>query len=126
MSAVKDAVAQGRLVRPYTMTGGRTGRELPPIALEALVSATPAGHRMKDQFRWEASRIIDLTRRETALVELAARLDVPIGVVRVVVSDLVKRGAVQITEPHDESVGEEDGLAYASLLKKVLDGIQSL
>jgi hypothetical protein len=117
---------QGRLVRPYTMTGGRTGRELPPIALEALVTSTPTGQRMRDQLRWEASRIIDLTRRGVALVELAARLDVPIGVVRVLVSDLAKRGAVALTEPRDAPVNEEDGLAYATLLKKVLDGIKSL
>lgn len=117
---------QGRLVRPYTMTGGRTGRELPLIALEALVTATPTGQRMREQLRWEASRIIDLTRRGMALVELAARLDVPIGVVRVLVSDLAKRGAVELTEPRVEPVGEEDGLAYATLLKKVLDGIKSL
>lgn len=118
--------AQGRLVRPYTMTGGRTGRELPSIALEALVVSTPTGQRMKDQFRWEAARIVDLTRRGVALVELAARLDVPIGVVRVLVSDLAKRGAVQLTEPRDEPVTQDDGLAYATLLKKVLDGIKSL
>lgn len=117
---------QGRLVRPYTMTGGRTGRELPLIALEALVTATPTGQRMRDQLRWEACRIIDLTRRGMALVELAARLDVPIGVVRVLVSDLVKRSAVELTEPREEPVDEEDGLAYATLLKKVLDGIKSL
>lgn len=117
---------RGRLVRPYTMTGGRTGRDLPPIALEALVNATPVGYRMKDQFRWEASRIIDLTRRGTALVELAARLDVPIGVARVVVADLVSRGAVSITEPRDVDSLDETGDEYATLLKKVLDGIKSL
>lgn len=116
----------GRLVRPYTITGGRTGREIPLIALEALVTATPTGQRMRDQLRWEASRIVDLTRRGVALVELAARLDVPIGVVRVLVSDLAKRGAVQITEPREEPVTDDDGLAYATLLKKVLDGIKSL
>lgn len=116
----------GRLVRPYTMKGGRTGRELPAIALEAIVVATPAGRGMKDQFRWEASRIIDLTRRGMALVELSARLDVPIGVTRVVVSDLVKRGAVEVSDPQAEPIADDDGLAYATLLKKVLDGIKSL
>ena len=46
---------------------------------------------------------------------------------RVVVSDLAKRGAVEVTEPqHQEPVSEDDGLAYAALLKKVLDGIKSL
>lgn len=108
------------------MTGGRTGRDLPPIALEAIVNATPMGYRMKDQFRWEASRIIDLTRRGTALVELAARLDVPIGVARVVVADLAQRGAVTITEPRDVEDMGDTGDEYAALLKKVLDGIKSL
>lgn len=117
--------AGGRLVRPYTMTGGRTGRDQPPIALEAIVIATPQGQKMRSQLRWEASHIIDLTRGGSALVELAARLDVPIGVVRVVVADLSKRGAVEITDPLDQEspdISEE----YANLLKKVLDGIQSL
>ena len=117
--------AGGRLVRPYTMTGGRTGKDLPPIALEAIVVATPHGQKMKNQLRWEASHIIDLTRGGSALVELAARLDVPIGVVRVVVADLAKREAVEITDPMDQEapdISEE----YANLLKKVLDGIQSL
>ena len=59
--------AGGRLVRPYTMTGGRTGKDLPPIALEAIVVATPQGQKMKSQLRWEASHIIDLTRGGSAL-----------------------------------------------------------
>ena len=125
MMAMDQERAEGRLVRPYTMTGGRTGKDLPPIALEAIVVATSRGQKMKGQLRWEASRIIDLTRGGSALVELAARLDVPIGVVRVVVADLAKREAVEITDPLDQEapdVSEE----YANLLKKVLDGIQSL
>lgn len=125
MMTMEGRVVEGRLIRPYTMTGGRTGGEFPPIALEAIVTATAHGRKLRDQFRWEASRIIDLTRRGMALVELAARLDVPIGVARVVVADLLKRGAVEVTEPRDTSV-EEAGVGYATLLQKVLDGIKSL
>jgi Protein of unknown function (DUF742) len=126
VSTVEERSGQGRLVRPYTMTGGRTGEDLPPIALEALVTATPVGYRMKEELRWEASRVIDLTRRGTALVELAARLDVPIGVARVVVADLSRRGAVSVTSPHESAPGGESDDEYATLLKKVLDGIKSL
>lgn len=117
---------EGRLIRPYTITGGRTGADSPPIALEALVKATALGAQIRHQFRWEAARVIDLARSDTALVELAARLDVPIGVARVVVADLTERGAVTIIEPRDGSAGDEPGNEYASLLKKVLDGIKSL
>ncbi len=123
--ATGDRVGGGRLVRPYTITGGRTGSDLPPLALEALVRATPLGERIKRQFRWEAARVIDLSRRETALVELSAHLDVPIGVTRVVVADLSSRGAVTVYEPRDLTA-PEDGDEYAVLLKRVLDGINSL
>lgn len=116
----------GRIVRPYTMTGGRTGVGLPMIALEALVAATPAGMRMRGHFRWEAAEIIAMSRRETAIIELAALLEVPIGVVRVLAADLRERGAVTITDPTSQSVPEADELAYTDLLEKVLDGIKAL
>ena len=117
---------QGRLIRPYTMTGGRTGADQPSIALEALVCATPAGLINKHQFRWEAARIIDLSRQEIAIVEIAARLEIPIGVVRVVVADLVRRGAVQISDPPSAAPASLEGYAYTTLLQKVLDGINRL
>jgi hypothetical protein len=120
------ANSEGRLIRPYTMTGGRTGADQPYIALEALVRATPTGFRNKHQFRWEAARIIDLSSKETAIVEIAARLDVPIGVVRVVVAVLAHRGAVQISDPPSDVPASLEGYTYTTLLQKVLDGIKSL
>jgi hypothetical protein len=116
----------GRLIRPYTMTGGRTGADIPLIALEALITATPAGLKARHQFRWEASEIISLTKREMAMVEVAARIDVPIGVARVVVADLAKKGAVLITDPPTGELTDLDGISYTTLLNKVLDGIRSL
>lgn len=116
----------GRIVRPYTMTGGRTGAEHGPvIALEALVSSTPTGLRMRRRLRWEYGEIVGICRQETAIIELAALLEVPIGVVRVLVSDLRQRGAVIITDPPSETTdGDTEG--YKDLLRKVLDGIQSI
>lgn len=117
--------AGGRIVRPYTITGGRTGGEGPVIALEALVSATIQGLRMRWQHRWESAEIIELCRREMAIVELSATLEVPVGVVRVLVADLRARGAVKVTDPPLESP-ERDVAEYTELLNKVLDGIKSL
>jgi hypothetical protein len=116
----------GRIVRPYTMTGGRTMTQSPPIALEALVAATPEGMRRRRQFRWEAAEIIRRSRRETAVVELAALLVVPVGVVRVLADDLRAAGAVTITDPPSALVDETGGEVYTDLLHKVLDGIKSL
>lgn len=116
----------GRLVRPYTMTGGRAGTETTPIALEALVAATPEGMRNRRRFKWESAEIVTRSRQETAVVELAALLDVPVGVVRVLADDLRSQGAVTITEPPSELATETDGEVYTDLLRKVLDGIKSL
>jgi hypothetical protein len=114
----------GRMVRPYTMTGGRSGVGEPQIALEALVAATPEGVRQRHSFKWESGEIINLSRRETAVIELAALLEVPIGVVRVLASDLREAGAVTITDPPSGAGGDAE--EYTDLLAKVLDGIKSL
>jgi len=116
----------GRIVRPYTMTGGRSGVGLPTIALEALVAVTPAGMRMRGRFRWEAAEIIAQSRKETAIVELAANLEVPVGVIRVLAADLRDQGAITITEPPTETVSDSSDNDYAELLHKVLDGIRAL
>jgi hypothetical protein len=113
------------MVRPYTMTGGRTGAGQPQLALEALVAVTPAGMRMRTRFRWEAAEIIAQTRSETAIVELASLLEVPVGVVRVLVADLQEQGAVNVTDPAMVPFADDDA-AYTDLLHKVLDGLNAL
>jgi hypothetical protein len=113
----------GRIVRPYTMTGGRTSVGERPIALEALVVATVEGVRNRHRYRWESAEIITLSRKETAVIELAALLDVPIGVVKVLTGDLVVQGAVTVTDPPAVTT---EGEGYTDLLNKVLDGIKSL
>jgi hypothetical protein len=125
-TGLSGAHPHGRFIRPYTMTGGRTGAEQPFIALEALVCATPDGSLNMRQFRWEAARIIELSTSDTAIVEIAARLDLPLGVVRVVVADLAHRGAVQISDPPSDDPSSLEGPTYTTLLQKVLDGIKSL
>ncbi|HXV72681.1 MAG TPA: DUF742 domain-containing protein [Acidimicrobiia bacterium] len=113
----------GRMVRPYTMTGGRTSVGERPIALEALVVATAEGVRNRHRYRWESAEIIILSRKEMAVIELAALLDVPIGVVKVLTGDLLEQGAVTVTDPPTAAT---EGEGYTDLLNKVLDGIKSL
>jgi hypothetical protein len=105
------------------MTGGRTSVGERPIALEALVVATVEGVRNRHRYRWESAEIITLSRKETAVIELAALLDVPIGVVKVLTGDLVVQGAVTVTDPPAVTT---EGEGYTDLLNKVLDGIKSL
>ena len=125
MTSNRATQTGGRMVRPYTMTGGRTGAGQPLLALEALVAVTPAGMRMRNRFRWEAAEIVAQTRSETAIVELAVLLQVPVGVVRVLVADLQEQGAVNVTHPVLEPFAD-DNAAYSELLHKVLDGLNAL
>jgi hypothetical protein len=55
----------------------------------------------------------------TALVEVAARLEIPIGVARVLVADLVRDGAVVVHVPQRSQ-------SFTSLLEKVLDGVRRI
>lgn len=114
-----DVDETGRLIRPYAMTGGRTGADGPEIHLESQVVSTPKGLEQNSERRWEAARVIDLAEHPVALVEIAARLEIPIGVARVIVADLVADGAVTIHVP-------DTGPSFTSLLERVLNGVRQL
>jgi hypothetical protein len=117
-----DHPQEGRFVRPYAITGGRTDVDL-QIDLETQIEATPSGLASRSRYRWEAAQLIEVCRRPTALVEIAATLSLPIGVVRVVVADLEKDGAVGVHRP---TVEDLEGASYTELLERVLEGIRSL
>lgn len=110
---------QGRFVRPYAITGGRTTTDGPVIELESQIVATDRGRANQGRYRWEAGEIIGICASPTALIEISAKLELPVGVARVVVSDLLREGAV-------EMLIEEEPPTYSELLEKVLDGIRSL
>ena len=110
----------GRLVRPYYMTGGRTRPAHDDLELETLVSTTSQG---------ETSSALSLERRSIALLcrdilsiaEISARLDLPLGVARVLVGDMAGEGLVTVHRP--ASVGDRPDLA---LLERVLYGLRTI
>lgn len=110
--------ATGRLIRPYAMTGGRTLADT-EISLEAQIQATTRASQHLGAYRWEAAKVVELVQSPMALIEIAARLQIPIGVARVLVADLVNDGAVMLHIP-------EKSQSFASLLERVLDGVRNL
>ena len=108
----------GRLIRPYAITGGRTGHET-DISLEAQIQASTRADDLAGAYRWEAARLIELVQQPMALIEIAARIEIPIGVARVLVADLVDDGAVVIHVPQTTQ-------SFTSLLERVLDGVRNL
>ncbi|MFK7918526.1 MAG: DUF742 domain-containing protein [Ilumatobacter sp.] len=115
-----DTRANGRLVRPYLMTGGRTAVD-EEIRLETQLQSTSHGLETGSH-RWESAQILKLAERPIALVEISARLDIPLGVTRVLVSDLIKSKAISAQRP----ITTMSHKSHASLLEKVLDGVRSL
>ncbi len=113
-----DPVGGARLIRPYAMTGGRTEAHS-DISLESQIQTSTRLDTDGKKYRWEAAKILKLAERPMALVELAARAEIPIGVARVVISDLVDEGAVHVQRTVAVT-------SYTSLLEKVLDGIRDL
>jgi hypothetical protein len=110
---------QYSLVRPYAMTGGRT-RPATRIAIEALVSTT-AGPSAYGALAPEQQRILHLCEDVKSVAEVSALLNMPLGVARVLVSDLAAVGLVAIHEPSAQGEAPD-----ASLLQRVLDGLRRL
>jgi hypothetical protein len=110
----------GRLVRPYYMTGGRTQPEHTDLEIEALVSTTALGERAP-RMSVEQRAIAALCRDILSIAEISARLDLPLGVIRVLVGDMADGGLVVLHRP--TNIGDRPDLA---LLQRVLYGLQGL
>ena len=114
-------VGPGRLVRPYALTGGRTRSNGEDLPFEALVVSTAEGIAKAAELSWEQRAIAELCRRPMAVVELGARLEVPLVTARVLVGDMCAEGLVDVHRP--EPKGERPDLL---LLERVLDGLKAL
>ncbi|HEY2700979.1 MAG TPA: DUF742 domain-containing protein [Pseudonocardiaceae bacterium] len=112
--------AAGPVVRPFAVTGGRTrsAQTLLDVATQVMIA-----HRLTDRIGLEPEHIaiLELCIRPQSVAELAAYVNLPLMVVKVLIGDLIERGDVvidspaRITEPPDRDI-----------LQAVLDGIRAL
>jgi uncharacterized protein DUF742 len=116
-----DAGSPRRLVPVYALTGGRTRTGGPQLPMESLVTVTERarwGHDLENEYR----TIVELARRPVSLVEIGAALTVPITVARVLVSDLVDGGFLDVHAPPPAFAG---GRPTAAVLTRLLDGLRA-
>ncbi len=112
----------GPVVRPYAMTRGRTGpaagTSLGMIDVVVAVAGAqpPAGVRMSPEHR----QILALCWEPVTVVDLASDIDLPVGVVRVLLGDLSQHGMIRILATPRGPVTNE------RLLRDVLDGLHAL
>ncbi|MEV6839469.1 DUF742 domain-containing protein [Streptomyces sp. NPDC051133] len=116
----------GPLVRPYAMTGGRTqpGPTGVRFDLIALVTLDPAAPAFDDDTALgpEHRTLLELCRTETqSVAELAADADLPVGVVRVLLGDLLELGRVTVSRPVPPAQ-----LPDERILREVIAGLRAL
>jgi hypothetical protein len=110
----------GRLVRPYAMTHGRTRPAKDTFDLICLVaSAGPSEAAFG--LEPEHVHILDLCQRPLSVAEISARLDLPVGVVRVLLDDLLERNSIVVRAPM--SVAR---MPSKRVLKAVINGLRAL
>jgi hypothetical protein len=116
MSNPDDRRSAGRgRVRPYAMTRGRTEPAHTDLELEALVATTSTGARTH-RLTVEQRAIAALCRDILSVAEISARLDLPLGVTRVLVCDMEDDGFVNVHRPSRETEHRPD----LALLERVL------
>ena len=112
--------AVGRLVRPYTVTGGRTQPRY-QLQVEALVTATVYEPRDLSVLAPECQAILQFCRDWRSVAEISAVLRLPLGVARILIADMGADGLVRIHQREDA-----EGRPDLNLLERVLSGLRKI
>lgn len=109
-------------VRPYALTAGRTQPAV-DLPLEAVVETLPYASR----FGWPAgdirTDILHLGGSRLSVAEIAAHLQRPLGMVRVVIGDLVVAGTLRVHTTLSENATLDE---RRSLMERTLRGLRAL
>ncbi|WP_253776645.1 DUF742 domain-containing protein [Goodfellowiella coeruleoviolacea] len=110
---------RSKRIRPYALTGGRT-RPRHELLMETLISVPNYDPNLSDSLMPESRTLYERARTRVSISELSALLSMPLGVVRVLVSDLAAQGAVYV---HPTAAAYQHD---PDVLKKILDGLSRL
>jgi len=116
-----DAEA-GPVVRPYALTQGRTRHAGEAFDLVATVLATHARITLPGGLGPEHFSVLQLAQAPTTVVDIASDVDLPLGVVRILLADLREFGLVTIQAPVPMKTRQVD----RNTLREVLHGLRGL
>jgi Protein of unknown function (DUF742) len=108
------------LVRPYTVTRGRTEPRY-QLEIEAMVAAAHYDARDLSLLSPECQAILQFCRDWQSVAEISAVLQMPLGVARILVADMAADGLVRIHQPNFAQGGPD-----VKLLERVLSGLRRL
>jgi DNA-binding transcriptional ArsR family regulator len=115
-----DAEA-GPVVRPYALTRGRTRHTGESFDLVATVLTTNARIADPSALAPEHVSVLRLARAPTTVADIASDVDLPLGVVRILLADLRELGLVAIRTP--VTMAER---VDKHTLREVLNGLRGL
>ncbi|MBT8227698.1 MAG: DUF742 domain-containing protein [Dactylosporangium sp.] len=107
----------GRFVPLYVLVNGRTCPRNTSLDLATQVIALPTDTRPLEP---EHREIIYQCESWMSIAEIAAHLDLPLAVAKVLVDILLERGYLAIGSPADKMIADR------GLLETILAGLQSL
>jgi hypothetical protein len=117
-----DYGLDSRVVPAYALTRGRTrslGQDLP---LEAVVATTEPGMLPQSSLQAERRTIVESCVRPISVAEIAAYLRIPVGLARVLVSDLASSGYLAVHLPRND---DGENRPDAAILERLLDGLRA-
>ncbi|WP_326646465.1 DUF742 domain-containing protein [Streptosporangium sp. NBC_01755] len=110
----------GPVVRPYAMTGGRT-RASSSLDLLSMAVATGTPISPGAYLGSEHRRLLKLVRRARPIVEIASDADLPVGVIKVLLGDLLDQGLILVRSPIPAA-----SVPPESLLRELISGLRAL
>ncbi|MGW5123187.1 DUF742 domain-containing protein [Streptomyces cyslabdanicus] len=113
--------AAGRLVRPFTLTGGRTRPSRADFTLITMVTTVDPPPERAVRPQPEHTRILRRCAEPVTVAELAVHLDLPVSVVVIMLCDLLEAGRIALHRPAPVSRTPD-----LDLLQKVRDGLGRL
>jgi hypothetical protein len=116
-----DLEDEAAMVRPYAWTRGRT-KANHELKLETLVSSTDPAPDAAPANQLEHRQVSALCRHPHSVAEVAAKLSVPLGVARVILSDMAELGLISI----HRTFADDDIAAHLGLMERVLSGLRRL
>lgn len=119
---VDELSGSAAIVRPYAWTRGRT-KASQHLELETLVSTSDTGWNVRAIGHMEHRTVAELCRHPHAVAEVAAKLSVPLGVARVLLSDMAEQGLITV---HQTVAEDDDTAAQLMLMERVLSGLRRL
>lgn len=118
-SPADAATMRSKRVRPYSLTGGRTHTQQ-HLLVETLVSAPQYDPVLSESLMPESRALYERARSQTSIAELSVALELPLGVIRVLIGDLATRGAIFI---HPTAYAYQND---THVLERILDGLKRL